>query len=127
MAIRPRILLVGDDLKLLQTRAMILGVRFEVDISARLSEAQHLMQDHPFALVIVCQATRTWGRFAEFASRQIPATKILAITSTDDDSPEWADEIVCYRQGPYEILKICAEMFGIKTKTKSRGFSTLPS
>ena len=123
MTIRPRLLLVGDDIRQLYTWEMMLGIQFSVEVSARLSEALKLLQDQRFDLIIAFQTSDNWSRLAGFASRQIPAPKILAITPAEGELPEWADSAMCRNRTPYELIKTCAEMFGITTKTKSHGYS----
>lgn len=123
MPLRPRFLLVGDDIRQLYTWEMMFGVQFAVDISARLSEALNLLQNHRFDLIIAFQATENWRRLAGFAALQIPAPRILVITAAVDEWPEWADAVICRHRTPYELMKTCAEMFGITLKSRSRGLS----
>ena len=127
MAARPQILIVGDDLRLLQTREMILGARFDVHISARRSEALNLVRDHSFELVVVCRATESWRDFVEFVIGQKPAPKALAVTSSENEFPSWADRVISSNKGPYELLKACSEMFGMITKSKSNRYPTRAS
>jgi len=102
---------------------MILGTRFEVNISARVSEALSLFGNQTFELVVVCRAAESWRQFADFVAQQNPAPRILAVTTTEHEVPSWADVIVCSTKGPFELLQVCAEMFGMTMKKKSQGFS----
>jgi hypothetical protein len=123
MAVRPQLLIVGDEITLLQTREMMLGTRFTVYVAARLSEALHLMRLHQFEIILVCRATESWGPFAEVVKEQKPATNIVVVTSEDSESPNWADRIIPCTKGPFELFKVCSEMFGMERKTKALGFS----
>lgn len=122
MLSRPRILLVGDEPRLIQARAMVLGTRFEVHISARLSEALGLVLKRRFDLVVVLRKTESWREFAELISRQNSRPTIFAVSSIEDQIPSWADEIIC-TEGAFELLRRCTEHFGMTIKTKSLGVS----
>jgi hypothetical protein len=121
--IRPRLLLVANDLPLLYSRKMVLGTRFAVHISARTSEALYLLRESRFDLVVILQPNETWRRFAGFVTQEIPSPKILVVTGDADESMEWPDALLADGPGLYELLKTCMEMFGMLSKTKSHGYS----
>jgi len=123
MAIRPRILLVGDEVTLLQSREMVLGTHFDVNSSARLSEAFGLVLKQVFDLIVVFPEIESWSEFAEFISRKRPKPTMVAVTRNGGDSPNWADAAVALGSAPFELLKVCAEKLGITLKSKSHGFS----
>jgi len=123
MAIRPRILLVGDEITLLHSREMVLGTQFDVKISPRLSEALSLVLKETFDLIVVFPEIESWREFAEFISRKSPKPTMVVITRNGGDSPNWADAAVALGSGPFELLKVCAEKLGITLKSKSHGFS----
>lgn len=125
MPLRPRVLLVGDDIRLLQTREMLLGTRFEVTSSARLSEAFGFVLKQQFDLIIIFPEAESWAEFAEFIARQNPAPKIIAVTA--GEVPRWADCSVPSKDGAFELLKVCAEHFGIILKKRSVGYSNRSS
>jgi len=102
---------------------MALGTHFEVKISARLSEAFSLVLKQTFDLVVVFPETEGWMEFAEFIARQNSKPKIVAVTRSGDEGPAWADAVVPLNEGPFELLKVCAEKFGITMRSKSHGFS----
>jgi hypothetical protein len=77
----PRLLLIGDDPLLLQTRRMILGTRFAVEVSARPSEACQFLRTHAFDMIIVFTPADNWGQLVELALSEIPAPKFLAVTT----------------------------------------------
>ena len=123
MAIRPRILLVGDEITLLQSREMVLGTHFDVNSSARLSEAFGLVLKQVFDLIVVFPEIESWSEFAEFISRKSPKPTLIAVTRKGCDSPRWADAVIPLGSGPFELLKLCAEKLGITLRSKSHGFS----
>ena len=86
-----------------------------------------MVREHTFELIVVCRSTEYWSQFAELASTQIPAPKIVAITTMEAETPKWADAAVCSTRGPYELLRVCAGMFGMMTKAKSDNLSIRPS
>jgi hypothetical protein len=102
---------------------MLLGIQFSVSISARLSEALKLLGEQRFELIVFFQASENWIRLVGFSSRQIPAPKLLAITAEEGESPEWADVFMYRNRTPNELIRTCTEMFGMASKTKSRGYS----
>jgi hypothetical protein len=124
MFLRPRLLLVGDDVRQLYTWEMMLGIQFSVSISARLSEALNLLREQTFELIVIFHASENWRRLVGFSSRQIPAPKVLVVTADEDEWLEWADRVVCRHRTPYELIETCTEMFGMTRKTKSRGYSS---
>jgi hypothetical protein len=124
--IRPRVLLVGNDISLLYSREIVLGVGFAVHISARISEALKLLQDQRFDLVVILEPNDAWRRFAGFVAQQIPAPKLLVITASESDPSEWPNAAICHSKGLYDLMKACMEMFGMVSKTKSQGYSNRP-
>ena len=121
--IRPRLLLVGNDITLLYSREMLLGTRFAIQISGRNSEALKLLRDHRFDLVVILEPDDTWRRFSSYVAQQIPPPKILVVVSPETESSEWAEAALCRSKGLYDLMKCCMELFGMVTKAKSRGYS----
>jgi hypothetical protein len=120
--IRPRLLLVANDLPLLYSREMVLGTRFAVHISARTSEALYFLRDSRFDLVVILQPNETWRRFAGFVAHQIPSPKLLVVTGDADEFLEWPGALLTDSPGLYELLKACMEIFGMVSRTKSQGY-----
>lgn len=123
MVLRPRLLLVADDLALLYSREMMLGVKFDVQISGRLSEALKLLQERRFELLVVLGSSDGWHRLAGFARQQIPRPKILVVTDRDAQLWEDAGATICESHAPYDLLQACSQMFGLTSKSKAHGFS----
>ena len=123
MKLRPRALLVGDEMGLLKSWGMVLGTRFDVRVSPRLSEALSLVVEQTFDLIVVLPDIDNWKEFGEMISRQSPKN-IIAVTKTGDRGPSWANVVVPLLKGSFGLLEVCAEKFGINMKsTKSHGFS----
>jgi hypothetical protein len=121
--IRPRLLLVGNDITLLYSREMLLGTRFAIQISGRNSEALKLLRDLRFDLVVILEPDDTWRRFSSYVVQQIPPPKILAVVSPETESSQWTEAALCRSKGLYDLMKCCMELFGMVTKAKSRGYS----
>ena len=119
----PRLLLAGEDPILLHTRKMILGIRFKVDVSGRVSEAANELRENRFDLIVISRASQLWSDFAEAISQTDRPPKILAVTTNQNEFPNWADAVVCCTSGPYALLKACEGLFGMTTNGKGHGFS----
>lgn len=118
--IRPRVLLVGNDITLLYSREMLLGTRFAVQIAGRNTEALQFLREHRFDVVAILEPNDTWARFAGFVRQQIPAPRLVVVAPPRPK--EWTYAIVCEAK-MYDLMKCCMELFGMVTKTKSKGFS----
>ncbi|MBS1806079.1 MAG: hypothetical protein JST28_22270 [Acidobacteria bacterium] len=127
MPIRPRILIVGDDVRQLYTWEMMLGIQFSVSMSARLSEALKVLGEQRFELIIIFNASDNWKRLVGFSSRQIPAAKVLVVTTDENEWPDWADEVMCRYRTPNDLIEKCGEIFGMPRKSKARGFTARSS
>lgn len=86
----PKILLVGNDLRLLTTRAAVLAKTKASVIYCNALEAEQIFQSDSFDLIVLCH-TLTGEQSAEvtgIANQKLPGTKILMITSsTSEDRP----------------------------------------
>jgi len=122
MAFRPRILLVGDEISLLQTRGTMLRTRFEVNISPRLSEAFGLVLNQRFDIILVFPEAQNWEDFAEYIARRNLSPQIIAVLP-NDHCPSWADEIVPIKLSSFDLLRVCARRLGFSMTTKSHGYS----
>jgi len=87
MVVCPRALLVGDEISLLQTREMVLGTRFDVQISPRLSEAFSLVLKEPFDLVVVFPDTDSWREFGVFIARRAPKPTVVVVSPARGEVP----------------------------------------
>jgi len=121
--IRPRLLLVGNDITLLYSREMLLGTLFAIQISGRHSEALKVLRDHRFDLVVILEPDETWRRFAGSVAQQIPPPKILVVAPPETESSGWPRATLCRSKGLYDLMKCCMDLFGMVAKTKSRGYS----
>lgn len=66
--------LLGRDEMLLQTRKLILGSYFQVDVAGRVSHAAQLMAECSFDLIVLCSSLsdHECERLAELAQTQSP-------------------------------------------------------
>jgi DNA-binding response OmpR family regulator len=99
------VLVVSRDQMLLQTRKLILGAFFEVDAAGRVPEAEAVMAERAFDLIVLCYSL-TDGEYAKMvalADRQDPKPKILTLKSAADHyiSRDDTDQVVMTENGPY--------------------------
>jgi hypothetical protein len=123
MSPNPRLLLVGDDVIFLRVRKMILDIQFSVSISDRLAEAARQIEFQPFDLVVICGDPENWKQIAELASLKNAQARIVVITSTEYEHATWVHAAIGPTRGPYELLKLCAGLFGLGSTMRAHGFS----
>jgi hypothetical protein len=120
------VLLVGKDEALLQTRKLILGSYFQVDVAGRVSHAAQLISERSFDLIVLCSTLSgdECERAQEHAAAQSPRPKILKlfgkgreILSHGTDN-ELNDEV-----GPMVLARKIAAMLGLDIKANGRGIS----
>lgn len=118
-----RVLVVSRDEMLLRTREMILGTFFVVRGAGRFSEAKTLLNSHSFDLIVLCHSLTPdeCERLAILARAQNPRPLILAMSASSRAANRpWADKQLGVDEGPYGLLKKCAEMLGYALKSKAR-------
>jgi len=121
-----QVLLVGKDEKLLQTRKLILGTYFQVDVAGRVSHAAQIMGDHKFDLIVLCSSLseEECTRVAELARIQNPRPKTLTLSASGrpgcghDAGDEHVEEI-----GPLALARKAATMLGLEMKPNGRGIA----
>jgi hypothetical protein len=123
MTVIPRALLVGNDEISLRSWKMILDIQFKVTVSCRIAEAVSQVEGKPFDLVVICGDPENWKEIAELASSKNPPVKIVAVTLKEDEYPAWVDAAICSMRGSYELLKLCAGLFGLGSTVRAHGFS----
>ena len=119
----PHVLLIGNDVILLRSRKMLLEIFFRVIVSGRFTEAVSFVRNESFDLVVICGDLERWKQIAELAYRSNKQIKVIAVTAKEDEKPAWVDASVCVTHGSYELLKLCAGLFGLASKTRTHGFS----
>jgi DNA-binding response OmpR family regulator len=118
-----RVLVVSRDQMLLQTRKLILGAFFEVEAAGRVPEAESLMADRAFDLIILCYslADDEYAKMIQLAKRQDPAPKILTLNSIGNHrNRSGTDQELMVENGPYALLKKTTEMLGLRIKGPGR-------
>ena len=119
----PRVLLVGNDVISLRTLKMILDIQFSVSVSDRLAETVSHIERAPFDLMIICGDPEDWKQIADLATSKNPPIKIIAVTLREDEHPAWVDATICSLRGSYELLRLCARLFGLASTVKAHGYS----
>jgi hypothetical protein len=121
-----QVLLVGKDEMLLQTRKLILGTYFHVDIAGRVSHAAQMIAERRFDLIVFCSSLSDdeCGRVAELARTQDPRPKTLTLSAAGRQGcghgagDEHVGEI-----GPLALARKAATMLGLDIKANGRGLS----
>ena len=123
-----QVLLFGRDALLLQTRKLILGTYFEVEVAGRLTHAAQLIAERNFDLIVFCSSLSNdeCERAAEIAAAQNPRPKILTLSTTGRNLP---DPVACYELiediGPLALARKAATMLGLQMKLNGRGVQQL--
>jgi DNA-binding response OmpR family regulator len=124
-----QVLLVGRDEMLLQTRKLILGSYFQVEVAGRVSHAAQLMAERSFGLIVLCSSLsdHECERVAELARAQKARPKILTLSTTGRQScGRGADDEVAEEIGPLALARKAATMLGLEMKANGRGLSDAP-
>jgi hypothetical protein len=74
-------------------------------------------------LIVVFPEAESWKEFAEFIARGSPKPIIIAVTANGKEHPSWAEAVTPLPKGPFELMKLCADKFGMTMNSKSHGFS----
>jgi DNA-binding response OmpR family regulator len=121
-----RVLVVSRDQMLLQTRKLILGAFFEVEAAGRVPEAEAMMAEHTFDLIVLCYslADDEYAKIVNLADRQDPKPKILTLNSAANHHSsrdvDGKDQVLMTESGPYALLKKASEMLGFRMKGTGR-------
>src|SRR5215472_491453 len=103
-----RILLVGRDVRLLQTRKLMLGAYFEVFPAARAGEATLLLREQSFQLIVLCYSLteEDCRKIVAAAKERNAGARLLAITLNDPPSANIANaDQIPMDEGPLALLK----------------------
>ena len=118
-----RILLVSRDVRLLQTRKLMLGAYFEVCPAARAAEATLLLQEYSFQLIVLCYSLteEDCRKILAAAKARNAGARLLTITLNGRLSADNANgEQISMDEGPLALLKQSAELLGFEFRTKGR-------
>jgi len=117
------VLIVSRDEMLLRTREMLLGSFFSVQGAGRANDAKDLIARTHFELIVLCHSLSSdeCGQLAALAQDQYPRPKILAMNATGvNPSNSWADMQLGVDEGPYGLIKKCAEMLDYTMESKAK-------
>jgi hypothetical protein len=118
----PLVLVVSRDAMLLQTRQLILGAFFQVQGAGRIQEAEELISNRPYDLIILCYTLtqEECRRVIHFAAGQKRRAKVLMLTPAGISPPEPdPGDVMMTEAGPYYLLKKSAEMLGVDIRAKA--------
>jgi hypothetical protein len=121
-----QVLLVGKDEMLLQTRKLILGTYFQVEIAGRVSHAAQMMAERKFDLIVLCESLSgdECERVAEIARNQDPRPKTLTLSATGREScGHGAGDEASEDIGPLVLARKAAAMLGLEMKANGRGIA----
>jgi DNA-binding NtrC family response regulator len=119
-----RILLVSRDLMVLQTRKLMLGAYFDVSAAGRVLEANTLLGEQHFDLIVLCYTLSQddCRPIVELAQQHCPRAKILVLTAAG--YPARQVDIHRYflaaEDGPFTLVKKYAELLGFEFRSKGR-------
>ena len=121
-----QVLLVGKDEMLLQTRKLILGTYFQVEVAGRVSHAAQVMAAGRFDLIVLCESLseKECERVAELAQTQNPRPKTLTLSATGRQSRDHGSgDVLTDEFGPLALARKAAAMLGLEMKANGRGIS----
>jgi len=118
----PHVLVVSRDAMLLQTRQLILGAFFRTQCAGRVRDAQTLLSDYRFDLVILCYTLTEEEclqvREAAMKQKRRPAILMLAPAGTRLEESASGGSLMV-EAGPYYLLKRSAELLGVDIRAKA--------
>ena len=125
-----RILLVSRDLVVLQTRKLMLGAYFDVNAAGRVVEAETLLGEHNFDLIVLCYTLSQddCHRIMESAQQRCSLAKILVLTAAGYASRQVDIHpyFLAAEDGPFTLVKKSAELLGFEFRSKGRMVQVAP-
>ena len=118
----PQVLVVSRDGMLLQTRQLILGAFFSVQVAGRVREAEEMISGHTYDLIILCYTlSREECRdIVDLAAGQKWPARILMLTPNGMQAADpGMGNAMMSEAGPYYLLKKSAEMLGVDIRAKA--------
>lgn len=119
-----RILLVSRDLVVLHTRKLMLGAYFDVNAAGRVLEAEAVLKQQNFDLVVLCYTLSQddCQRVIESTQQHCPHAKILVLTAAGYAAKqvEVHRYFLAAEDGPFTLVKKSAELLGFEFKSKGR-------
>jgi hypothetical protein len=123
MTFDARVLIVGRDQMLMQTRGLILGTYFHVETANRVSEAVTQFAKHSFDLVVLCHSLSDdeYSQMNSILELVEPQPKVLTLNFPEKSAERnGTDYSLSSLDGPYALLKKAAEILGFEIKGKAR-------
>jgi DNA-binding NtrC family response regulator len=117
------LLLVSSDVRVLQTRKLMLGAYFNVYPAVRVGEAIRLMAERRFDLIILCYSVNVGdcSKILAEAQKLSQPARVMMISPHAHASRAIANAIhVSLDDGPIGLLKRSAEALGFAFRTKGR-------
>lgn len=119
-----RILVVSSDLMALQTRKLMLGAYFDVYAAGRVVEANRLLAERRFDLIVLCYTLpdHDCQKIVDTAQKHCPFAKILMLTVTGYAASHAAADpyFLAAEEGPFVLVKKSAELLGFEFRSKGR-------
>jgi DNA-binding NtrC family response regulator len=128
------VLIVGKDETLLQTRRLILGTFFHVETAGRVSHAAGILTEQSFDLIVLCYSLTDdeCQKVLEMVAYQDPQPQVLSMSTFGRPAAALGiHEELSAEDGPYALVKKCAQMLDVDLKglgrAASRGFRRTPA
>jgi hypothetical protein len=119
-----RILLVSRDAMVLQTRKLMLGAYFEVHVAGRVIEANKLLGERRFDLIVLCYTLTDddCEKIIDSARDCCSRAKFLVLTSTGYAAKQVSigPNYLSAEEGPFVLVKKAAELLGYEFRSKGR-------
>lgn len=118
------ILVVSTDLMALQTRKLMLGAYFDVFAAGRVLEANRLLAERRFDLIVLCYTLSDddCRKIVDTAQKHCPFAKILVLTATGYAATHATagPYFLAAEEGPFILVKKSAELLGFEFRSKGR-------
>lgn len=107
-----RVLCLGHDERLLETRVQVLASRYETVSVRSLAEMRSLPGDARFDIVLLCHtlSPEECGVCSEVARERWPEARVLAIAVERGSCWEYADQVVKAMDGPRVLFGAIDQM-----------------
>jgi len=123
MGRQKRILLVSRDVRVLQTRKLMLGAYFDVYAAVRAGEAARFLAERRFDLIVLCYSLTKddLQRILAAAETRSSSARILMVSQNGRSSGEITNAIeISLHEGPLALLKRYAELLGLEFRNRCR-------
>jgi hypothetical protein len=124
MDVQKRILLVSRDVVVLQTRKLMLGAYFEVCAAGRVLEAETLLSERKFDLIVLCYTLTDddCGKVLDAARVYSSNARFLMLTVTGCARSHLPihSSLLPAEEGPFILVKKSAELLGFEFRSKGR-------